>query len=146
MQDFGLIVTVPKFDEIDGKKAMQVLHDHAGEIAKAIEEHIEDRTPVDTGALKEDETYTVNGGGNELVRWFVGDAYQIAENKRDYAAYQEGPPLGLATYTNGPHQMYFEVTTTDLDEIGNWAQQLVEEAADQMVDAANAGATTWSMP
>jgi hypothetical protein len=146
MADLSINVRMPKMDEIDGKKAMAVLRSHASEIAAEIEQQIEDRTPVDTGALKEDETYEVNRGGNELVHWYVGDAYQLAENKRVYSAYQEGPPLGLSTYTNDPHQMYFKVTTDDLPLITDWAQRMVEQAAEQMAEMAEAGATTWEMP
>jgi len=144
MEDFGLIVRMPKFDELDGSKAMQVLHDHAGEIAQEVEQRIEDRTPEDTGALKEDETYEL-GQGNELVKWYVGSGYQLAEWHRVYSVYQEGPPLGLQTYTPGEHQMYFRVTTEDIPLITAWAQNLVDQAADAMAEAAEAGATSWEL-
>lgn len=149
MNDFGMIVTLPDFTQLDGRKAMAILHDHAGEIADEIETRIEDRTPVLTGALKEDETYKL-GSGALLVSWFVGDAYQMAEWGRPYALVQEGPPLGAVSDPQGigdgwPHQMYFRVSTDDLPLILDWAQQLVEQAADAMAEAAQAGATTWEI-
>lgn|SRR5678810_746186 len=150
MQDWGLIVTLPDTTQLDGSKAIQVLHDHADEIAQEIETQIESRTPVLTGALKEDETYTL-GSGKNLVQWYVGDGYQQAEWGRSYAIFQEGPPLGAVSNPRGegqgwPHQMYFRVTTEDLPLIQEWAQQLVDQAAQEMADAAQAGATTWEMP
>lgn len=141
MEDFSLTVRIPKMDEFSGKAFMSGLHDHSDEIATEVLHRIEDRTKVDTGALKEDETYKL-GRGEELVTWFVGEDYQIAENKRYYAPYQEGPPLGLSTYTNDPHQMFFKVTTDDLGLIADWAQRVIDDAAEAMSSAAEAGAST----
>lgn len=144
MADWGVVVHMPDLSKLDGKQWMQVLHDHSEEIAQPILDNIEARTPELTGALKEDETYQL-GSGNLLVEWYVGDAYQLAEWHRPYAVYQEGPPMGLETYTNDAHQMFFRVTTDDLPLIADWAQRTVQDAAESMIEAANAGTSTWEM-
>ena len=144
MADFSILVTMPDFNELDGKKAMAILHDHAPEIAEEVLARIQDRSPKDTGALKGDETYKL-GDGSSLVQWYVGADYQITEWGREYDVYQEGPPLGLSTYTTGEHQMFYRVTTDDLPLIADWAQRTVEGAAESMAEAAEAGATEWEM-
>lgn len=146
MMDLSLAITIPDFEKYDRQFIMGQLHAHADDIAEEIETRIEDRTPEDTGALKEDETYTVSGSATELVMWYVGTGYQEAENHRYYAPYQEGPPLGLSTYTNAPHQMYFRATTDDLPIIKEWAQAVVDDAVEQTTQAANDAATQEFFP
>jgi hypothetical protein len=131
MSDWHISVDITSDDadaSLTTEEAMDALHAHAPEIAAIINRRIEARTPRDTGALIEDEAYTVPGAGATLVTWFVGDDYQVAEWGRVYSAYQEGPPLGLSTYTPGEHQMYNRVGTDDLDIIGAWAQGVIELA------------------
>lgn len=145
MDESGVILTVPDMSKWDKKFILGQLHAHADEIADQILKRIEARTPVATGALKEDETYELPSGGSvnsPLVTWFVGDEYQIAENKREYDVYQEGPPLGLETYTNGPHQMFFKVTTDDLPLIEQWAQEIVDDAVEQTMQSSEENAIT----
>jgi hypothetical protein len=137
MLQLGVNLSMPDFTQLKPSLLVKLLRFHVPEIADAILSRIEDRTPVDTGALKEDEAVRVLKSGGELVEWYVGGEYQEAENQRVYAAYQEGPPLGQTTYTNGPHQMFARVATDDLLIIQAWANQVVAEALDNMVGAAN---------
>jgi hypothetical protein len=143
--DMGVILSMPKLEDLDMKFVLGQLHEHAEDIAKQVLARIEDRTPVDTGALKEDETYELANGGpakaTPIVTWYVGSEYQEAEWSREYAAYQEGPPLGESTYTNGPHQMFFSVSTDDMPLIETWAMAVVGEAVEQCVQAAIADTT-----
>lgn len=141
----GVFLSMPKFADLDMNFVLGSLHEHAEDIAKEVLERIEARTPVDTGALKEDETYVLGEPEHAIVTWYVGAEYQTAENEREYSPYQEGPPLGLSTYTNGPHQMFFRVSTDDLPLIQTWAMAVVGEAVEQCVQAAIAD-TTGELP
>ena len=147
MDDYGLIVRMPKMDELSAEKAWQILHDHSGEIGQDVLDRIEGRTPELTGALKEDETYRL-GSGNELLTWYTNSTYQIGEWGKTYAINMEGPPLGDGTNVASagwPHQMFFKVTTEDIPLIARWAQDTVDQAAESMTQAAEAGASTWEM-
>ncbi len=87
-------------------------------LAEAINERIQGRTPVDTGALVSSEKFEINQDTNipDLINFYADDAEQLAAWGRVYVLYQEGPPLGLSTYTNDPHQMYFLSESEDLSE------------------------------
>jgi hypothetical protein len=142
--DFQVNVTVPDLSVFEEGKLVESLHDEADEIARTIMERIKDRTPRWTGALRGDEDYKL-GSGRSLVTWFVNPDYQLTEWKREYDIYQEGPPLGLETYTRGEHQMFFQVSTTDLPLIAEWAERVVNGGVESMVEDANAGATEMSL-
>jgi hypothetical protein len=114
-------------DEVSVEDAMEGLHKDAERIAKIIQQRIRDRSPDDTGAMKEDETYKVFGEGEQLVTWYAGSYNQETENHRYYLPYQEGPPMGLKTYTNEPHRMFERVTTEDPGLIEDWAYQVIEK-------------------
>lgn len=142
MTILGVNCSVPDFSKVNIDEVLGKLHEHAQEIADTILAQIEGRTPVDTGALQEDETYRLGASKSTLVTWYVGEDYQLAEWNRVYAPYQEGPPLGKTTDTNGPHQMFALVATDDLPLIQSWADAAVAEALDGMTAEANAGTTT----
>lgn len=79
----------------------------------------------DTGALASSVTgqaYPNSKNGTIVAVWFNA-AQQIAEWGRYYAPYQEGPPLGLSTYTNPPRHMLFDSQTEDAEQIRQWAIQ-----------------------
>jgi hypothetical protein len=140
--EFGISVTIPDLSKWDKKFILGQLHAAAGEIATEILHRIEDRTPVLTGALKEDETYTLAGTGpgytpvgSPLVSWYLESEYQDAEWHRYYGPYQEGGALGLSTYTNGPHEMFARVATDDLPLIEEWAKKVVADAVQQIEDS-----------
>lgn len=129
----GMSVTYPDTSGLDYAMLVKLLRFHRAEIGESILAKIEGRTPVLTGALKEDEAYRAYGGSGGILQWYVGSEYQLAEWGREYAVYQEGPPLGTTGYTHGPYQMFEKVTTDDLDEIGEWATQVVQEGVDNAI-------------
>jgi hypothetical protein len=77
----------------------------------------------DTGALASSVTGQAYGdakNGTIIAVWF-NNAQQYAEWGRYYAPYQEGPPIGLSTYTNAPRHMLFDAQTEDAGQIHDWA-------------------------
>lgn len=142
MLTLGVYCSIPDLSQVDLNEVLGALHEHAEEIADTILHRIEDRTPVDTGALKEDETYVLGPDKATLVTWFVGDAYQLTEWNRVYAPYQEGPPLGIAGYTasGAPVRMFERVATDDQPLIQSWADAVVGEALNQLTLNAQANA------
>lgn len=144
MLQLGAYITIPDLNKVDIKTLLKGLHFHAPELADTILDRVEARTPVDTGALKEDEAYKLGSSSSRsLVTWFVGNEWQYSENGREYSVYQEGPPLGKSTYTNGEHQIFAQIATTDLPIILAWAEASVQEGIDQMQADANAGKRTF---
>lgn len=114
-----------------GDKLMSALRRATATLAPLLATRVRGRTPRQTGALREDVTgdaYTSAVSGTrqvKLVDLYVESGAQVSEWGRVYAAYQEGPPLGLSTYTNGPHQMFARVATEDLGLIEGWAEAAV---------------------
>lgn len=106
------------------------------EIYKVTERTME--RAFDTGALAASVTGTVGSGKPNLVSVWFNSAQQYAEWGRYYAPYQEGEPLGLATYTNGPRHMLYDSVTDDAQEIGDWATQTGQRAADALAENLNA--------
>jgi hypothetical protein len=88
------------------------------------------RTPVDTGALLSDEFYEV-GSLPVLVTLGMHTENQLDEWGRVYAPYQEGGELGLATYTNGPHEMFARVLPDDIPQISDWGIRQCQAAMDR---------------
>lgn len=85
-----------------------------------------------TGALASSVTgraYTNAKNGTLISVWF-NNAQQYAQWNRYYAPYQEGPPLGLATYTNAPRHMLYDSQTDDAGQITDWAISAGQAAAD----------------
>lgn len=123
---------LPKLDGLSYGEILKVLRFHLAEIGDPVLKNIEDRTPVLTGALREDEAWKPLGGVGGLLSWYVGEEWQLGEWGRVYAQYQEGKPLGDFGYTHGPWHMFERVTTTDLAEIEDWALETVQEAVDNV--------------
>jgi hypothetical protein len=59
MLQLGVNLSMPDFTQLKPSLLVKLLRFHVPEIADAILSRIEDRTPVDTGALKEDEAVRV---------------------------------------------------------------------------------------
>jgi hypothetical protein len=84
------------------------------------------KTPVLTGALQSDIHGIPNTGSNELAYIYPTGVAQLGTWHREYAKYQEGPPMGTTTYTNPPRQMF--QSTADGDGLAftqAWADQAV---------------------
>jgi len=94
---------------------------------------IKARTPVLTGALRDDIEGIPYNTGNDIAFFHTNDVAQLSQWGRVYAPYQEGPPLGLNTYTNPPRQMFYSVLTDDIPDIEVWGKHCVEEAIDLCV-------------
>jgi hypothetical protein len=77
----------------------------------------------DTGALASSVTGQAYAGAkNEtLIAVWFNNAQQYAQWGRYYAPYQEGPPIGLSTYTNAPRHLLFDAQTDDASQIAQWA-------------------------
>ena len=92
-----------------------------------------DERAHDTGALMSSVTgqaYANAKNGTIIAVWF-NNAQQYAEWGRYYAPYQEGPPIGLATYTNPPRHMLFDSKEEDADQISQWATKVGQQAAEE---------------
>ena len=146
----GLTVTIrmPAGAEQMGKgQLLTALRNASPELAATLQSTVEDRTPVRTGALKEDvlsRSYTGAVSGTrsvKLVDVYSGEEWQLGEWKRVYVAYQEGGILGLPTYTNAPHEMYARIATDDTALIQAWGERAVQGAVDAL---SNAGEETLS--
>lgn len=84
-------------------------HADAADLGKTIQGFVDNMTPIRTGALVMDITYEEFGTGNkDIVRVYAENIEQQAYWNRIYVQYQEGGPLGQHTYTNNPHEMFFE--------------------------------------
>jgi hypothetical protein len=94
-----------------------------------------DRTPYRKGALQADETGDAftDPSTNDLVHLYTRTENQLEEWHRVYAAYVEGPELGLKTYTNPPRQMFASAETEDISVIEDWGVQQLEKAIDNIV-------------
>lgn len=108
-------------------KALHAASDELGdmEVGRVLE-----RTPRDTGALRDSLSYRPypNPKSKQLVKLWFDDEPQLFEWGRVYDPYQEGPPLGLSTYTNPPHQMLYLAETEDASAIQAWADEAVRQA------------------
>jgi hypothetical protein len=133
---FGVQVSYPLPDGISGKQIIASWHLESPELAALERQAVEDRTPVDTGALREDIAATpyVSTGTDTLVKLYTADSFQEAEWHRIYVAYQEGGLLGLPTYTNEPHEMFAKVATEDTGIITTWAQNAAQHAVEAMTN------------
>lgn len=128
----GVTVTLPPaIENLRKLNLVRVLREHIDEFSAEEVARIQERTPVRTGALQEDATYTV-GSGDTLASYFYSGDYEEAEWHRFYAPYQEGPPLGLSTYTNGPYLMLSSADPLDTGAIGDWATRTLKAALDAL--------------
>jgi hypothetical protein len=129
-------VTGSIFGKDIGLIIRKAVHDGTPELARDEVERVIDRTPILTGALRDD----VEGDGNtdpssdELAYIRSGTQNQLAEWNRVYVQYQEGPDLGVTTWTNAPHQMYAQVGTTDIPALEAWALSRLSIAASLIGD------------
>lgn len=134
----SISISVPKTDGMDSKRIMNALRKASPVLVEKLLPIIRARTPRDTGALREaleGKAYPSEVSGNresQLAQFWYDDQPQIDEWKRVYAPYQEGPELGLSTYTNEPRRMLQQIGTTDQDLIDQWAEAAIQEALDQM--------------
>ncbi len=142
MLDISLDIGIPTDLPADGRAVLDAWTEHAQELADELNRRIRDRTPVLTGAL---QSGVMAIGGIDhgypqrtLLEAFFDPAPQIATWKRQYDVYQEGPPLGLPTYTNPPRWMLRRTDPDDLPLITEWAVSTGQTGADSifMGDAA----------
>jgi hypothetical protein len=135
MADAIFEVTAPKdfFNQDIEATLRRALHRRAQDLGAMENLLIEGRTPVDQGALLSSETFEVNNSDKELVFLFADPQEQIDVHNREYDVYQEGGALGLATYTNAPHEMFAQVETTDLPGIEAWGEAALQEGCDEIV-------------
>lgn len=143
---------VPKLDKFAARELATALRAHSPEIAKRIEAKLRERAKASftqgysQGAFAEDiesQPYTGAVSGTRdanLVRWYLTDDNQLAEWHRVYAAYQEGPPLGLATWTTGMHQIFARIGTDDQPDIDAWADAVAQTWAEEAAAQATAEA------
>lgn len=104
------------------------LHDEADQLGEELVPLVQDKTPVDTGALVSSITYFPLSG-QEILEVYAASGPQMAQWSRYYVYYQEGPPLGLATYTNGPRQMFLQTAEGDgLAATESWGMLVVMQA------------------
>src|SRR5260221_478476 len=115
------------------------LHEHSPELGLVLKDLVQNLTPILTGALISDITYEAypdpgGFGQSDLVLIFSETLAQEAFWKRVYVAYQEGGLLGLPTYTNNPHEMFWETASgAGLDFVKLWATMYVQVAIDMCV-------------
>lgn len=117
----------------------EVLHDHSDELGQTLADLVKAKTPVDTGALESDITFEnyPDPGGDDLVYIYSETGEQIQAWDRVYVEYQEGGPLGMATYTNDPRLMFLDTAQGDgVVATEAWAQLYIQEALDMCVGGA----------
>lgn len=89
----------------------------------------------DTGALADSVTYALGQGRPVLATIYYAAGPQVRQWERVYAPYQEGPPEGLATYTNPPRHMLYDAQTEDTDQIEQWATEWGDRAAEYVAQS-----------
>jgi hypothetical protein len=96
--------------------------------------NVSERTPVDTGALMADVSFEANHDPSSPLLAFIysNTTEQQAQWGRIYEAYQEGGALGLATYTNDPHEMYAKILTDDIPAIEQWGADALQGGLDEL--------------
>jgi hypothetical protein len=121
MADIEFTVDMPPhlLDQDLKKTLWRALHRHGFDLATMEQSAIRARTPVDTGALFNSETFTVNPNpqADELVFLYADQQEQLDTWNRIYDLYQEGGALGKPTYTNNPQEMFGRVLTDDVPQI-----------------------------
>jgi hypothetical protein len=135
----SVTITMPAPGGLDSKQLMDALRRASPLLVEKLLPIIRERTPKRTGALRESlsgQSYNRSVSGNReasLAQFFYEDGPQVQEWKRVYAPYQEGPSLGLSTYTNEPRHMLAQINTTDASLVQQWADAAIEEALGEMV-------------
>ncbi len=112
------------------EKVQAALHGNSAVLALEEAQRVRDRTPVLTGALRSSVDYRnyPKRTSKQLVKVWYEDEPQLFTWKRVYVDYQEGPPLGLSTYTNAPHQMLYRAEAEDAGAIQQWADETLAQA------------------
>ena len=100
---------------------------NAGDLADLEAANIGARTPIRTGALVSDIEEQANVSGTILAYVYFGTTNQLDEWNRVYVQYQEGPPLGNWTYTNGPRNMVALAVTEDIEAIEDWGNGVLND-------------------
>ncbi len=104
------------------------MHARSFEIGRTLVALVQDKTPVLTGALQFSISYDDSLTGDDLVWIYADDATQEDAWNRVYVAYQEGPPMGLYTYTNPPRSMFLNTADGDgFDAAQTWATDVANE-------------------
>jgi hypothetical protein len=135
--------TFPGTGAIDSKTILDRWRTAAPELASMEHTNITGREPEDTGTLIISTTQEVNPDENTLVRIYTDPDTQLSGPwSRVYAQYQEGPPLGHTTYTRTTPHFFYDVLTDDLPDISAWAVAASQGGVQDLISAANAGATT----
>lgn len=91
-------------------------------------------TPELTGALYESIDYQPDpdDGDMGMVKVFANPLIQMAQWGRQYDVYQEGGLLGLPTYTNPPHEMFYKALHTT-DAIVALSQKIADRGINDLV-------------
>lgn len=111
----------------------EVMHKNSDVLGQTLADLVKEKTPVDTGALESDITFESypDPGGEDLAYIYSDTGEQIAAWDRVYVEYQEGGPLGLATYTNDPRLMFLLTAEGDgLVAAEWWGALSLQEAID----------------
>ena len=109
-------------------RVTNALHNNAGELGDALVRLVQDKTPVLTGALQSDITWAPMTG-NDILQVYANAEAQSENWGRVYVQYQEGPPMGVPTYTNPPRLMFLDTANTDGFIVTEaWAIVTVQEA------------------
>lgn len=118
-------------EKLGANMVFQAWRRDSGTIATQLEDFIRYRTysrAYDTGALASDIT-SHKLPGNPFLEVGFGDSNQLASpSHRYYATYNEGPDLGLSTYTYGPRHLIADADPDDFPHIIEWATESAKRA------------------
>lgn len=134
------IELIPGTGAIAGMDLYQTIAEelHAGtpDLAPLILYWMTENTPIRSGALAADEFANPITDAHDptLIDAGIGTRNQLDEYGRLYAAYQEGPSLGLATFTNDPHHMIQGVIDNHAEDIAAWAYERMDGAITRCVN------------
>jgi hypothetical protein len=122
-------VTMPRNRSgLNGGVAVDAWRNRANEIADIERQNISDRTPEQTGTLDASLTEQLNPDDQTIAQVYTDPDVQMSGPwGRVYAQYQEGPPLGVSTYTNAPRQFIDGALAEDTGQIGSWAKQVASQ-------------------
>ena len=139
MGDVEFTVDAPKnfFNQDLEMTIRRALHRHAQSLGAMENVAIEQRTPVETSALRNSETFEVSNDPTDdlLVYLFADPTEQIAVWKREYDLYVEGGSIGAPPgFSNHVQdvQMFAQVETTDLPQIEAWGFFAINDALDEI--------------
>lgn len=133
----GITLTVPaivKDPEKFRERLIEELHSASDELGQMEAFNVSMRTPVRTSALLSGISYVPGfDASSDVLAYIYADTdTQMEEYKRVYDLYQEGGSLGLATYTNKPHEMFGKMFTDDISAIEAWGMECVNRVLIEM--------------